>query len=78
VPRAAKHFVIHVVHSPLRVVGHVIASELPPQGGKARSHETCGSAGVHLSREVRSGGEEHVAALELTLARRQGLRPWDT
>jgi hypothetical protein len=26
----------------------------------------CGSAGAHLSREVRSGAEEHVAALELS------------
>jgi hypothetical protein len=38
VPRAGNPFFIHVVHSPPMAVGHVIAPELPSQGGGARSH----------------------------------------
>jgi hypothetical protein len=38
VPRAGNPFFIHVVHSPPMAVGHVIALELPSQGGGARSH----------------------------------------
>jgi hypothetical protein len=75
VSRAAKPLFIPVVHSPLGAVGHVAAPELPPRGGKARSHGTRGSVRAHLSREVRSEVEGHVAASELTSARRQGPRP---
>jgi hypothetical protein len=39
------------------------------QGGEAR-----GSAGAHLSKEVRSGAVGHVAALEPTSAGRCGLK----
>jgi hypothetical protein len=56
----------------------VAAPELPSQGDGARSHGTRGSAGGHLSKEVKSEVEGHVAAPDLTLARRRGLRPWDT
>jgi hypothetical protein len=37
-----------------------------------------GSVGVHLSREARSGAEEHVAALKLNSARKRGPGPRDT
>jgi hypothetical protein len=70
VPGAAWPFFIPVVHSPLGAMGYVAAPELSSQGGRARSHGTCGSAGAHLGREVRSGAEEHVAAPELNSARR--------
>jgi hypothetical protein len=49
VPRVAKSFFIHVVHSPLGTVGHVAAPELPSQEGRARSHGTRGSTGALLS-----------------------------
>jgi hypothetical protein len=49
---------------------HVAASELSSRGGRARSHETCGSARAHLDREVRPRTKEHVVAPELNLARR--------
>jgi hypothetical protein len=48
------------------------APELSSHGGRARSYVTRDSAGAYLSRSVRSGAEEHVVALELNLARRQG------
>jgi hypothetical protein len=35
VPRAARPFFIHVVHSPLGAVGYVAAPELSSQGGEA-------------------------------------------
>jgi hypothetical protein len=76
--RAAKPFFIPVVHSPLGAMGHVAAPEPSPQGGRAQSHGTHGSVGAHLGREVRSGAEGHVAASELTSARRQGPRPRNT
>jgi hypothetical protein len=40
------------------------APELSSQGGRARSHGTCGSAKAHLGREARSRAEEHVTASE--------------
>jgi hypothetical protein len=46
------------------------ALKLSSQGGRAQSHETHGSAGAHLDMEVRSGAEEHMAALELNSGRR--------
>jgi hypothetical protein len=86
VPRAAKSFFIPVVHSlmwntwqhrssPLRkaepqVMGYMAAPELLSQEGRARSHRTRGSVGVHLRREAMSKAEGHVAASELTSARR--------
>jgi hypothetical protein len=76
--RAAKPFFIHVVHSPLGVMGHVTAPELPSQGGRVLSHGTHGSTGAHLIREARSGAEGHVAAPKLTSARRRGPEPRDT
>jgi hypothetical protein len=53
-------------------VGHVAALELPSQEGRAQSPRTRGSAGAHLSKEVRFGAEGHVAAPELTYARKCG------
>jgi hypothetical protein len=41
---------------------HVTTSELSSQGGRARSHGTRGSAGVHLCREVWSEAIACVAA----------------
>jgi hypothetical protein len=76
--RAAKPFFIHVVHSPLGVVGHVAAPELPSQKGRTRSLGTRGNTRAHLIREVRSGAEGHVAVPELTTARRRGPGPRDT
>jgi hypothetical protein len=69
--------------SPLRkaepqAVGHVAAPELPSQEGRARSHRIRGSTGAHLIKDTRSEAEGHVAALELTLARRRGLGPRNT
>jgi hypothetical protein len=78
VPRTAKLFFIHVVHIPPGVVGHVAALELPSQEGRARGYGTHGDAGAHLSKEVRFRAEEHVAAPELTSARRRGPGPQDT
>jgi hypothetical protein len=60
VSRAAKHFFIPVVHSPLGGVGDVVALELSPRGSRARSHGTRGSARAHLGREARSGAEGHM------------------
>jgi hypothetical protein len=56
----------------------VVAPELSPQGDRARSYETRGRAGAHFSREVRSGAKGHVAAPNLTSARRRGPVPRDT
>jgi hypothetical protein len=78
VPRAARPFFIPVVHSPLGAVGYVAVPELSSWGGRARSHGTRGSTGAHLVREARFGAEEHVAAPELTLSRRQGPELRDT
>jgi hypothetical protein len=50
----------------------VAAPELPSQEGRAWSHGTHGSAGAHLSTEVRSGAAGHVVALEPTSAGRCG------
>jgi hypothetical protein len=57
VPRAGNPFFIHVVHSPPMAVGHVIALELPSQGGGARSHKTRDSTGAHIIREAKSEAE---------------------
>jgi hypothetical protein len=70
VPKAAKHFFIHVVHGPPGAVGHVAAPELPSQEGRVQSHGTHGSTKAHLSKEVRYRTVGHVAAPELTSARR--------
>jgi hypothetical protein len=78
VPKAVKPFFILVVHSPLGVVGYVVAPELSPRGSRVRSHGTRGSAGDHLSREARSGVEGHVATSELSSARRRGPGLRDT
>jgi hypothetical protein len=37
VTRAAMLFFIPVVHNPLGAVGHVVAPELPPRGGRVRA-----------------------------------------
>jgi hypothetical protein len=50
----------------------------PQHGGEVRGRETRGGAGAHLCREVRSGAKGHVAASELTSARRRGPGPRDT
>jgi hypothetical protein len=78
VPRVAKHFFISVVHSSPGAVGHVVAPEFPSQEDRTQSHGTCGSTGAHLVKEVRTGAKEHVAASELTSARRRGPGPRDT
>jgi hypothetical protein len=78
ISKVAKPFFIPVVHSPLRVVGHVVAPEISPRGDRARSHGTRGSAGAHLGRKARSRAKGHMAALELISARRQVLGPRDT
>jgi hypothetical protein len=54
VPRAAKPFFISVVHIPSGVVGHVAASKLPSQEGRASSRRTCGSTRAPLSRRQSS------------------------
>jgi hypothetical protein len=77
VPRAAKIFFIRVVHSPSGAVEHVVAPELPSQVGRARSRGTRGSTGAHLIKEARSRAEGHMAAPELTSARRRGPGPRD-
>jgi hypothetical protein len=69
-PRAAKPFFIPVVHSPLWAVRHVAVLDLSSQGGRAQSHGTRDSTGAHLIREARYEVKGHVAALELTSARR--------
>jgi hypothetical protein len=51
---AARYFFIPITHRPLGAVGYVMAPELNSQGGRARSHETCGSTEAHLVREARS------------------------
>jgi hypothetical protein len=56
----------------------VTAPELPSQEGRARSRGTRGSTGAHLVKQARSRADGHVAASELTSARRRGLEPWDT
>jgi hypothetical protein len=43
VPRVAKPFFIHVVHSPSGAVGHVAAPEFPSREGIASSRGTCGT-----------------------------------
>jgi hypothetical protein len=77
VPGVVRHFFIPVIHSPLRAVGYVVASELSSRGGRARSHGTRGSVRAHFGREVRSGDEEHVAASELNSVSRQDPGPRD-
>jgi hypothetical protein len=76
VPRVAKPFFIPMVHNPLGAVGHMVAPELSPQEGRARSYGTHGSVVAHLGREVRSRALGHMAAPEPTLAggRGPGLR----
>jgi hypothetical protein len=76
--RTAKPFFIPIVHSPLEAVGHVTAPEFSSQEGRARSRGTRGNIGAHLVKEVRSGAEGHVAAPELTSARRRGPELRDT
>jgi hypothetical protein len=46
VASATKPFLIFVVHSPLRAVGHMVAPELSPRGGRARNCEAHASAGA--------------------------------
>jgi hypothetical protein len=70
VPRAAKPFFIPMIHSPSGAKGHVTAPELPSQEGRAPSPGTRGSVGAHLSKEARSEAVGHMAAPELTTARR--------
>jgi hypothetical protein len=52
--------------------------EFSSQEGRARSRGTRGNIGAHLIKEVRSGAEGHVAAPELTSARRRGPELRDT
>jgi hypothetical protein len=47
----------------------------PQPGGEVQSHRTHGSAGAHLSWEVRSRAIGHVAASELASAGRRGPEP---
>jgi hypothetical protein len=61
-----------------RAVGHVATPELPFQEGRAQSHVTRDSTEAHLVKEARTGVKGHVAAPELTSARKQGPGPQDT
>jgi hypothetical protein len=54
--------------------GHVAASELTSQEGRARNQVTFGSAGAHLSTEARSGATGHMVAPESTSVGRCGLK----
>jgi hypothetical protein len=63
VPGAARPFFIPMVHSPLSVVGYVVAPELSSRGAKSGPR---GSVETHLGRETRSGAKEHVTASELS------------
>jgi hypothetical protein len=65
-PRAAKPFFIPIIYGPLKAVGYVAASEPSPLGGRVRSREARGSAGVLPCEEARSKAEGHVVALEPT------------
>jgi hypothetical protein len=65
------HMVTPVPISGVRC-GYVAASELTSQEGRARSQGTRGSAGAHLSTEVRSGAVGHMVAPEPTSAGRCG------
>jgi hypothetical protein len=76
--RVTKHFFIHVVHIPSKIVRHVAAPKLPSQKGIAQSHRTRDSTRAHLVKEARFEAEGHVAAPELTSARRRDPRPRDT
>jgi hypothetical protein len=62
VPEANMSFFIRVVHSSLGAVGYVVAPELSSRGGEVGP---CCSARAHLSKEARSGAEEHMATPEL-------------
>jgi hypothetical protein len=68
----------HLRKAEPRAMGYVATSELPSQEGRVRSDRTHGSVGAHLSKEVMSEAEGHVAAPELTSARRRGPGPLDT
>jgi hypothetical protein len=70
VTRAVKPFFIPVVHNPPGAVEYVVAPKLPSQEGRAQRWGTYGSAGSHLSKEVRSGAAGHMAAPDHTSARR--------
>jgi hypothetical protein len=59
-------------------VGHETLLELALQGGRAQSHGIHDSTGPHLGKEARSEADGHVAAPELTSARRRGPMPQDT
>jgi hypothetical protein len=63
VPRTARPFFIPVFHSPLGLCGTWQHQSSPL--GEARPGPR-GSVGAHLSREVRSGAEEHMATLKLS------------
>jgi hypothetical protein len=67
-----------VAHGPSGAVGHMAAPKLPPRGGIARSHETCGNVRTHLGREARSGADGYMVALELTSTRRRDPMSRDT
>jgi hypothetical protein len=49
---------------------HAWRRSSPQQGGEVQGCETHGGAEAHLCKEVRFGAEGHVAASELTSARR--------
>jgi hypothetical protein len=70
VPRAAKPFLIPVVHIPVRVMGHTAALEVSPRGGRSWSREARGSARALFGKEARSRATGHVASLEPTSAGR--------
>jgi hypothetical protein len=49
VPRAARHFIIHVVQGPPGAMGYVAALQFPSQEGRASSRGTHGSTEAPLS-----------------------------
>jgi hypothetical protein len=75
VPGVARPFFIPVGHNPLGAWGTWQHQSSPL--GEARSGQR-GSAGAHLSREVRSVAEEQMATPELNSAWRRGPGPRDT
>jgi hypothetical protein len=78
VPRAAKTFFIHVIHNPPGAVGHMTASELSSQEGRARSRETRDNTRAHLIKKARSGAEGYMTTPELTSVRMRDSRPRGT
>jgi hypothetical protein len=55
-------------------MGHMAATKLLSQEGRAQIHGTRGSIEAHLSKKAMSGTAGHVEVLEPTSVRRCGLK----